>query len=170
MSIFRARTRSVIAAAAVAACLVALGGCSTITDLLGSDATRDEDTQEITEAGDADVFTLQVGDCLNEVSSDLVSEVPVVPCSEPHDEEIFFEFRLDGDTYPGVEAIDKAADEACNREFETFVGMSYQESALGWYRYAPTEEGWDQLNDRVVQCVIYDPAGQVTGSLAGANR
>jgi hypothetical protein len=34
----------------------------------------------------------------------------------------------------------------------------------------PSKDSWEQANDRVIQCIIIDPAGQVEGSLKGAAR
>jgi hypothetical protein len=105
---------------------------------------------------------------MNQVAEELVSEVPVVPCDQPHDEEVFFDFLLTGDEYPGEEAIQTEADNTCLVEFERFVGLAYDSSTLDYYAYRPSEESWTQLSDRAVSCVIFDPAGQVTGTLAGA--
>ena len=33
----------------------------------------------------------------------------------------------------------------------------------------PSEEGW-LAGDRLVHCAVYDPAGEVSGSLRGADR
>ena len=168
----RTLTRAIVALAAVAV-VIPLSGCSILRDLAGGQAPqpeRDETTQEIVEEGDADVFALMVGDCMNEVSEELVSEVPVVPCDQPHDEEVFFDLTLEGDEYPGDDVIQTQADDACLAQFEPFVGMAYDSSALGFYAYRPSQESWEQMDDRIVSCVIYDPAGQVTGTLAGAAR
>ena len=43
------------------------------------DPERDSETQEITSAGQADVFSIKVGDCLHAVQNDTVEAVPVVP-------------------------------------------------------------------------------------------
>ena len=158
---------------AVGAALVValpLTGCSAIRDLLPVPAPqpeRDETTQEIVEEGQADVFALRVGDCMNTVEEDLVTEVPVVPCSEPHDDEVYFDFQLDDGEYPGDDAVLEQADASCLEQFEPFVGLAYETSTLDFYAYRPSEESWAQ-GDRVVSCVVWDPAGRVTGSLAGA--
>ncbi|MEF3405318.1 septum formation family protein [Agromyces sp. CCNWLW203] len=168
----RTLTRAIVALAAVAV-VIPLSGCSILRDLAGGQAPqpeRDETTQEIVEEGDADVFALMVGDCMNEVSEELVSEVPVVPCDQPHDEEVFFDLTLEGAEYPGDDVIQTQADEACLAQFEPFVGMAYDTSTLGFYAYRPSQESWEQMDDRIVSCVIYDPAGQVTGTLAGSAR
>lgn len=168
----RTLTRAIVAIAAVAV-VIPLSGCSILRDLTGGAAPqpeRDETTQEIVEEGDADVFALMVGDCMNEVSEELVSEVPVVPCDQPHDEEVYFDLTLEGEEYPGDDVIQTQSDEACLAQFEPFVGLAYDSSTLGFYAYRPSQESWEQMDDRIVSCVIYDPAGQVTGTLAGAAR
>ena len=126
---------------------------------------RDAETQEITEAGQADVFSIKVGDCLNEASGETVTDVPVVPCAEPHDEEAFFEGKLADGDFPGDDAVQAQADEICYGAFTTFAGIAYEDSELDYYPYTPTEIGWNEANDRVVTCMIYDPAAQTTGCL-----
>lgn len=166
---FPARIALIAAAASIG---LALSGCSAIEGLLPKEqAQRDDETQEIVEGGQADVFTIAVGDCLNEVTDAEVSEVPTVPCSEPHDEEVYFDFQLEGDEWPGDEAILTESQTRCAAEFETFVGFPYADSTLDFYPYTPTEAGWNEINDRTVSCVIYEVSGeQITGSLAGAAR
>ncbi|GAA1790958.1 septum formation family protein [Agromyces lapidis] len=168
----RALTRIAVAVTAIAVA-VPLTGCSIVRDVLGAPAPqpeRDETTQEIVEEGDADIFAIRVGDCLNEATAETVSEVPVVPCDTAHDEEVFYDFTLTGTEYPGDDAVQTQADEGCYAQFGEFVGLAYEESTLEFYAYRPTEEGWTQLDDRVVSCMIYDPAGQTTGTLEGAAR
>lgn len=169
MTARRTLVRTLIAAAALAAALP-LSGCSAVLDLLprpAAEPQRDETTQEIVEESQADVFALRVGDCMNTVDEDVVSEVPVVPCGESHDDEVYFDFTLDDGDFPGDDAVLEASDTGCLAEFEPFVGLAYDSSTLDFYAYRPTEESW-AAGDRVVSCVIWDPAGQVTGSLAGA--
>ncbi|AWB95842.1 hypothetical protein DCE93_09355 [Agromyces badenianii] len=168
----RILTRALVSLAAVAVA-IPLSGCSIVRDLVGGSAPqpeRDETTQEIVEEGDADVFALIVGDCMYEVTEELVSEVPVVPCDQPHDDEVYFDLTIDGDEYPGDDVIQTQAEEACLAEFEPFVGLAYDSSTLDFSTYRPSHESWETRDDRVVSCVIYDPAGQVTGTLAGAAR
>jgi hypothetical protein len=167
----RVLARSTFAAIALAS-VVALGGCSAIQGLIGGGETvaRDSDTQEVTEGGTADVFTLKVGDCLQEATSEEVSQVEAVPCSDPHDDEIYYEFTMADGEFPGEEAIYTAADEQCLPQFDTFVGLAYDQSVLDWYPYVPTEGSWTEGGDRVVQCVIYEPNVRTTGSLAGVAR
>ncbi len=159
-----------VASAGVIASLLA--GCSILQSLTGGgDATRDE-TGQVVEGNDAsDVFLMRVGDCLNDSSSGSeVSQVPIVPCAEPHDSEIYSELRLSGSEFPGDASIEEQADEHCYTAFGEFVGLDYDSSELYFSYYMPTEGSWTQNNDRLVSCVIMDPAGQTTGTLQGAAR
>lgn len=148
-----------------------LGGCSAIEGLLGSStAARDAETQEVTEAGDADVFSLRVGDCYNDTSGESISDVPAVKCSDPHDNEIYFTFVMPAGEWPGDEAITAAAEEQCGAQFDIFVGLPYAESVLDWYPITPLEEGWNEIDDREILCAVWDTTGQISGSLAGVAR
>lgn len=142
-----------------------LAGC-------GSDdeAGRDSSSDEITSAGTADVFSLKVGDCFDDESGDEITDVPGVPCAEPHDNEVYHSFEMPEGDYPGAAAIDAAAEEECVGAFESFVGLPYQESVLGIGPITPTEAGWDEADDREVLCIVYDVEAQTEGSLAGAAR
>ncbi len=151
---------------AVGAATVALSGCSILNSLTGGGQATQDDSGEVVEGNDStDVFTLQVGDCLNDASaSDTVDSVPTVPCSEPHDSEIYASIIMSGDTYPGQDAVIAEADAACLDAFAGFIGTSYADSAYYYSYYFPTEGSWSS-GDREILCTVYDEAGQVTGSL-----
>lgn len=164
--------RSLRPAAAVLAglALFALSGCS----LLGGadDPERDEDTGEIVGSTDeADVFAIRVGDCVE--TTDLGTEVetiPTRPCAEAHDSEVFAGTQMTDADYPGDEATQAQADEFCSAEFAQFIGMAYEESVLGVMYLMPTQETWEQIDDREILCLVVDPAGGVTGTMKGAAR
>ncbi|MDH6182314.1 hypothetical protein M2152_002496 [Microbacteriaceae bacterium SG_E_30_P1] len=162
--------RLVTTAAALAlVATTALSGCSLINNLVGpSDAVRD-DQGEVTESGDVDVFSVTVGDCFNDESdsAEEIQSVPIVPCSEPHDNEIFYEFELPEGDFPGDEAISAEGEEGCLQPFNDFVGINYEDSTLAYFALRPTEGSWAE-GDRLIQCTVWDPAGQVTGTLEGA--
>ncbi|MCC4908573.1 septum formation family protein [Microbacterium sp. cx-59] len=149
-----------------------LGGCAQIADLVGAkpQATRDAESGEVTGSGEINVFTLSVGDCMSDTTdAEEVTDVNVVPCDQPHDYEVYYDFSIpDGEW--DQEAVYAAAEEGCYNEFPTFVGLSYEESLLDFSYYAPTQQSWDEGNDRIVSCFIGDPSTQTTGSLAGVAR
>jgi hypothetical protein len=127
-----------------------------------------------TGAEEVDIADLKVGDCLAESlpgNGEEIFSIKTLPCSERHSEEIFAAVTLpNGDRdFPGMEAIGAQAEGLCVAEFEDFVGLSYEESALYVGLITPSAESWSQ-GDRSIFCTIYDPAGEVSGSLRGVER
>lgn len=152
----------------VGAAGLALAGCS----LLGGGTTSTDDgTDAGTAEGDTtDVFTIKVGDCLNDGNIEgTVSEVKKIECSEPHDSEAYASVIMDDGDFPGDAAVEDQAVTDCTSEFNAFVGMDYQESTLDFSYYYPTEDSWAQ-GDREILCLVVDPAGPATGSLQGAAK
>lgn len=160
------------AAAALALAVAATGvtGCSALSGMFGESATRDAETQEVTDGGSADVFSLRVGDCFDDSPGGAISDVPAVPCNEPHDNELYHSFEMPEGEWPGDEAVDAAADEQCTAEFEVFVGMDYASSTLDWFPITPLQDGWESIDDREILCAVWDPNGMIEGTLAGAAR
>jgi hypothetical protein len=159
------KTSKLLLAITLGAATFALAGCS----LLGGGGTPGTDTPT-GEGDNTDVFTIKVGDCLNDGGVEgEVSEVPTVACTEPHDSEAYASIIMDDGDFPGDQAVEDKAIADCTTEFNGFVGLDYQESTLDFAYYYPTEESWAN-GDREILCLIVDPAGQVTGSLAGAAR
>jgi uncharacterized RDD family membrane protein YckC len=124
-------------------------------------------------AGEVDVFDLKVRDCLADsmpTGGEEVFTVETVPCSEPHSEEVYAVVTLPEGDFPGDEAVAAQADEVCNAEFESFVGLPYEESVLYYnYLYPSDEQSWNG-GYRWATCSVYDPAGEVRGSLRGVQR
>ncbi|MBF4573847.1 septum formation family protein [Herbiconiux sp. VKM Ac-1786] len=158
-----------LAAAAVLIAGLSLSGCTALFPSSAPPAT-DSSTGEEIEQTDTDVFALSVGECLNDTDGTEVSEVPLVDCADEHDFEVYSDFELTGDEFPGTDAINTEADAKCLTEFESFVGISYDDSTLGYTYFTPTEGSWTDGDDRLVSCLIGDPNGKVTGTLKGAAK
>ena len=162
MSVRKLNLTYVLGGLTVAA--LALTGCSNSAP----EAQRDESSGEITASAEANVFSIKVGDCLDLASAGLADEVsslPTVPCTDEHDSEVYAETTLADGDYPTD--IDDQAAEFCYNEFEPFVGLAYEESSLDAQPMTPTQDGWENGNDRVIQCILMSPEA-VTGSLAGS--
>lgn len=154
-----------------AACLAAGALALTLTACGPQAAERDAETGEITEASEADVFSIKVGDCIS--SAELGTEVetvPTVPCDEPHDTEIYGSTMLPDGEYPGDEEIVELANAYCLPAFETFIGLDYDSSEIYYQPLTPSQMSWDEADDREVLCLAVDEAGGLTGTLEGANR
>lgn len=99
------------------------------------------------------VASAEVGDCVvTEDIPDEVTEIPTVDCGEAHDAQVVGKFDLDDGDFPGLDAVQAAAEEGCVTEFESFVGVTYADSSLNVSYVYPTEQTWDQADDREVLC------------------
>jgi hypothetical protein len=152
--------RRALAVVAITISAFALAGCSFFPG--GSDETGD------------DVFSIEVGDCLNDAEADAdndgqVKSVPIVDCAEEHDSEAYHADDLEDGDFPTKDVLGEAAETICGPTFEEFVGLSYEESVYNYSYYVPTQKSWDN-GDREVLCVAYaDDASKITGSLEGIN-
>lgn len=152
----------------------ALIGVGVVAYNVATDADRDE-TGAIVGEGTIDAFSVQLGDCFNEVSSLAsdepgdVSSLPGVPCSDPHDYEVFAVFDVSQTEFPGAEAMSNIALDACVERFDAFVGRDYESSELDVTSLYPSPESWSAQNDREVVCAVYDMNGnQLTGTAKGS--
>jgi hypothetical protein len=163
------RTSKLLLAITLGAASFALAGCSLLP---GGGGGTDTPTGE---GDNTDVFTIKVGDCLNDGGVEgEVSEVPTVDCAEPHDSEAYASIMMDDGDFPGDQAVEDQAVADCTTEFNSFVGVDYQDSALDFAYYYPTEESWAN-GDREILCLIVDVDAdgnpiQSTGSLENAGR
>jgi hypothetical protein len=122
--------------------------------------------------GETGVFTLHVGDCLNDASEvGDVSTVPVVDCDTPHDSEVYASVMMQDAEYPGAEATVAAAGDACRTAFERFIGIPAEDSIYSFASLYPTESSWDG-GDREILCRVAlaredGTVEKVSGSLEG---
>jgi hypothetical protein len=161
--------RSGLAVVAALGLALSLGGCTALFPSSAPPATDSESGEEIDQT-DTDVFALTVGQCLNDTSGTEVSEVPIVDCADEHDFEVYEDFELEGDEFPGDEAVDAQADAGCLAAFEGFTGITYDDSLYGYTYFTPTETSWTEGDDRLVSCLVGDPNGKTSGSLAGVAK
>lgn len=131
-----------------------LAGCS-------SEPERNEEG-EIEEEGDLSAFSLAEGDCITDLDSlgTTVSDVPVVPCDQEHEAEIYHLFDLPDGDFP-AETLDADAQEGCTAAFEDYFGEPYEESALSITYLTPSAESWEQ-DDQEVVCIALTPADGAT--------
>ena len=107
------------------------------------------------------VFSLEVGDCFNDLDAGFeeVSDVEIVECSENHDNEVYAlsDYPAGDDApYPGRSAVEAHADEFCFDEFEGYVGASYEDSRLDYAFFYPLPAGWEDEGDREIACFLFD--------------
>lgn len=132
-----------------------LAGCS-------AEIIRDENGTVVS-AGSWSVFDLRPGDCISEgtaVDSDMV---PLVPCDEPHSQEVFAVITSTEMAYPGGGALAARGDEQC------LAGLGDLDSqvpeGVSFSYLLPSETTWQENNDRAIVCVLIFPGGQALGSV-----
>ncbi len=138
--------------------VLALTGCT-------DDELRDADGTVVT-AGDVPVLELRPGDCLTP-APELTGEVaalPVVPCDEPHTQEVFGVVPHPDESYPGAAEVAAWADGACLTELESRLDLTLDDGVFVSY-LLPTFDGWNTDDDRDAICVLVFPGQEgVTGS------
>ena len=119
---------------------------------------------------EGNVFSLEEGQCFDDPqATGEISDVPIVECDEPHDNEVFFTFDLPDGDYPGDIAVQEQASEGCLGAFEGYVGLDYATSELDILFLSPTSDSWDQADDREVVCFLYRvDQEKMTGSMQGS--
>lgn len=124
------------------------------------------------------VEDLTVGECINEPEEEIITNIKTVNCGELHDYEVFqsVEVPYTADApYPGDEELFWESLDICVGYFAGFVGMDYADSVYDINAIYPTQESWEDQDDRETTCLIaqYGSTGeilQVTGSLRNARR
>ncbi len=142
------RVRSV-GGVAVAVAIVAAAGCS----------------------APGNVFSLTAGDCFDDPDGavDEVTDLPLVDCEEPHDNEVYAATELPDGDFPGPDQTLALAEDRCLPAFEPYVGQPYEASELFATWLVPTEGSW-QDGDREIVCVLFDDPGPLKGSMEDSGR
>ena len=134
------------------------------------DNTTRNDQGTIVESGGLGAFQIRVGDCFNDPDPDAeyVASVEGVPCSVPHDAEVFAEFDAPNATFPGEDELFEQSWWDCLARFEGYVGLAYENSVLDVSAFTQTEAGWD-AGEREISCIVFDSRGnKLTASTRGA--
>lgn len=124
---------------------VALGGLD--------DAERDS-TGTVTDGGQVSTFDLAVGDCLNDLEQDTeLADIPAVPCTEPHEGEVFAVVTLGGAAYPGDDKLGETAQRRCLKELRAVSPKIIRDPAYDIYWLQPTDYTWAR-GDRELSCLV----------------
>ena len=145
-----------------------LSGCWILLIIVGvtaaiiSDSGNDGNTGSGTGSGTVAVTTLQRGDCINGIqSSAAIEDLPVVPCTQPHEGEVYAVFELPAGPWPGDTAVQEQSEKRCKAEFKSYAPNA-ADSVDVLYLH-PLRESWTR--DRGVTCVATDDRGTTTGSV-----
>jgi hypothetical protein len=165
------RALIVLAVCAVGAVLAGVA----LFALSGNDDDAEAQRTTTTAAGKpVAVDRIDVGTCFNDAGDEGAfdyTELAVVRCAEPHDNEVYHLFDAQGGaTYPGDEQIAEVTRNGCLSAFEAYVGKPYTDSALAILPIPPSKTSWNG-GDRQVVCALYDAGRkELTGSAKGSAR
>ncbi|WP_229054200.1 septum formation family protein [Aeromicrobium sp. Leaf350] len=135
-------------------------------------ATWNEDGT-LDRSGRARLDQVRVGDCFDpDGPVDAVTGTPdgvlLRACDAAHDNEAYHAFVLADGPYPAQEELLRRARGGCQAAFGGWVGIAYEDSALLYDFFVPTESGWPA--DRVVTCYITDLGGSAPATTQGSAR
>lgn len=138
-------------------------------DPLTEDGAERDESGEVVEEGDVGALALQVGDCIDSSETGEVDAVPVVPCTQPHEGEVFALFDLLPGDFPGDSEVTDLAAAGCTGErFSDYVGTDYEVSRFEVSFLQPTEQTWDAVDDREIVCLAVSATGDpLLGSVEG---
>jgi hypothetical protein len=114
-----------------------------------------------------DIRDLGAGSCINDTQvewGDFVYLVPTVDCVYSHDSEITQVGQLPFSSSPDEYELWEFLDTKCFENFESYVGLPYQDSNLEFGWFTPTEKEWER-GDRTFHCVISGLDGPLIGSV-----
>jgi hypothetical protein len=158
--------------------LTAVGGLMVLLLVVGlvvlavTDGDEEAPTGSGVEAQDRSVADIAVGDCFDDdeaLEEEEFDSLPVVPCEQAHDNEVYALVELPREPWPGDDAVFESSLDACESEFERYVGEAYDDSELEYFLAVPTEDAW-ALGDRTVRCSLYSYSERLSGSMRGSGR
>lgn len=133
---------------------IALGGCAnTVTDLTTGDCLKMPSDVDLSNDDD---FSL--------------TNVETVACDQEHDAEVIGEKVLEDGDYPGEDAVWDQAESFCMEAFSDYVGSDYSESSIEMRPLLPTEDSWNRVKDRTINCVGYLPGDKLSQTLKDSKR
>jgi Septum formation len=110
------------------------------------------------------VFKLQTGDCISAPNGQVVS---VLPCTTPHQAEVFATFALPASAWPGTTAVQSAASSGCASRLTGYLNPQLAISLTQSYVF-PNKVAWTG-GTRTVICEVQATSGQLTQSVRGAS-
>ncbi len=88
----------------------------------------------------AAVFSLRVGDCIDQTSTG--TKADVVSCTKPHDAEVFGTFQLTG-AWPGAAAVRQRAGAGCATRLTNYLNPQLADSNLTQSYVFPGQQAWE---------------------------
>ena len=109
----------------------------------------------------AAVFDLRAGQCFDGQNG---LGVTVLPCTSPHEAEVFARFPLAEADWPGDDAVQSAAQAGCQQRVADYMNQQLATNALSQEYIYPDQVTW-AAGVRTVICDVRSDDGLITGSV-----
>ncbi|GAA1663894.1 hypothetical protein GCM10009745_01980 [Kribbella yunnanensis] len=141
-----------IAGIAISGAWVLLFGIG-IAVALTTDNEPDRDASgQVTTTTNVQPTKLKVGDCVESLQeSTEVRGLKLVPCSGPNGGEVYAIFQLPAGKWPGLTAVQTAAETGCSSRWDALKRNETKPSDIFYLH--PIESGW-RLGDRGTTCLV----------------
>lgn len=129
-------------------------------------ATRSSATGQITGRGHLGPFSLKTGDCFNNpAGAQHISAVTAIPCTQPHNAQVFAQFQLTGSdfSYPGTATVLHLASDGCDARTGS-VSKAKTTRAMTIRMLFPQQISWT-AGHRTVSCLLVNPTADLRSSL-----
>jgi Septum formation len=109
------------------------------------------------------VFRLSPGQCFDSLPNGIAG-AHAVPCGQPHDGEIYGDFRVAGRRWPGAAALGEQARRGCQSRLSGYLNPQLATAGLAESYAYPNEGAWAAGVHSVI-CEIRNTQGKLTGSV-----
>lgn len=138
----------------------------------GERAHRDA-SGRVVRAGEADIASLRVGDCIADnprVAATEIAHVHVVSCAEPHAAEVYNTVDLPTGNYPGVDTVAQLAQNACDAAAggASVVAAAMNRGATFSELFPGSADSWG--TDNTALCLVSLSQGLTRGDLLSNDR
>jgi hypothetical protein len=114
------------------------------------------------------VFSLRTGQCFqNPPDSQTIlgiTYVTVIPCTTPHNAQVFVQFAVTGTSYPGSASLRRQADQGCHARIPANVDKSKVTDTMTLRYLYPLPASWAS-GQRIVTCLVVDATPDLTSSV-----
>lgn len=121
--------------------------------IIFGDGEPDRDASgQVTTTQNTRADKLRVGDCVSEINEAAeVRDLELVPCDQPNGGKVFAVFDLPAGKWPGLTAVQTAAEKGCVDRWQA-TGEQLDDASDIIYLH-PIENGWS-LGDRGTTCLV----------------
>jgi hypothetical protein len=156
----RRRGRRLLLVLFVVTCAVAVAAAAVIVVLV---TQRPRQANVAAPPLSATVFRLHPGQCFNSLPNGIAG-AHAIPCAQPHDGEIYGDFRVAGRSWPGTGALGERARQGCQSRLGGYLNPQLNTSGLTESYAYPNEGAWAAGVHSVI-CEIRSTGAKLTGSV-----